>query len=124
MHESYEPDAPAYGTIPRTGGSWTVKYQDKKSTTGCIISGTRTGYGDFPFDEYRGLPVIFSIDHNDNRIPFNSCYQFIEMTYNHTGSLTHPEYKTIILDINDIWLIGYYSDSKRLYTNPDGKLVI
>ena len=58
MHESYEPDAPAYGTIPRTGGSWTVKYQDKKSTTGCIISGTRTGYGDFPFDEYRGLPVI------------------------------------------------------------------
>lgn len=73
---------------------------------------------------YGDYPVIFSIDINDNRIPFNSCYQFIEMTYNHTGSLTHPEYKTITLDINDIWLIGHYSDEKRLYTNPDVKRCI
>ena len=71
---------------------------------------------------YGDYPRIFSIDIHGNRIPFNSCYQFIEMTYNHTGSLTHPEYRTITLDINDVWLIGYYGDDKRLYTNPDGRL--
>ena len=72
---------------------------------------------------YGDYPDIYSIDpRNNERVKFNSCFQFIEITYNFTGSLVHPEYKTKIIDINDVWLIGYYSDSKRLYTNPEGKM--
>lgn len=58
MHESHSPDIPAYGTICRTGREWTVTMQTKRTPTGTTISGTRSGYGDFPFDEYPGLPVI------------------------------------------------------------------
>ena len=31
---------------------------DKKTSTGTTISGNRSGYGQFPFKEYWGLPVI------------------------------------------------------------------
>lgn len=58
MHESYSPDAPAYATISRTGNFWTVTYQTKKTTTGATITGSKSGYGEFPFNEYWGLPVI------------------------------------------------------------------
>lgn len=58
MHESHEPDAPAYGTICRTGKQWGITLREKRSTTGCTISGTITGYGSFPFEKYRGLPII------------------------------------------------------------------
>ena len=58
MHESYSPDAPAYGTICRTGKEWGITLQEKKSTTGCTITGHIAGYGPFPFDKYYGLPVI------------------------------------------------------------------
>ena len=58
MHESRSPDAPAYGTIARTGSFWTVALQTKHTDTGTTISGSRSGYGEFPFDQYWGLPVI------------------------------------------------------------------
>jgi len=58
MHESHTPDAQAYGTICRTGKEWTVTMQTKRTDTGTTISGTRSGYGAFPFNEYWGLPVI------------------------------------------------------------------
>jgi hypothetical protein len=58
MHKSRSPDAPAYGIIARTGKSWFVALQTKKTETGCTISGNRSGYGDFPFSHYWGLPVI------------------------------------------------------------------
>ena len=58
MHASTEPDAPAYGTIARTGKSWSIKLRDKRTTTGGTISGSIDGYGSFPFEKYWGLPVI------------------------------------------------------------------
>ena len=58
MHESRTPDAPAYGTICRTGKEWGITLQTKKTSTGTTISGNRSGYGQFPFKEYWGLPVI------------------------------------------------------------------
>lgn len=58
MHVSTEPDAPAYGTICRTGKQWSIKLRDKKTTTGGTISGSIDGYGVFPFEKYWGLPVI------------------------------------------------------------------
>ena len=50
--------APAYGTIARTGKSWSIAFQTKHTDTGTTISGSRSGYGEFPFDQYWGLPVI------------------------------------------------------------------
>ena len=50
--------APAYGTIARTGKEWTVTLQTKHTDTGTTISGSRSGFGEFPFSEYWGLPVI------------------------------------------------------------------
>ena len=58
MHVSTEPDATAYGTIARTGKSWSIKLRDKRTTTGGTISGSIDGYGEFPFEKYWGLPVI------------------------------------------------------------------
>ena len=58
IHTSHTPDAPAYGTIARTGTFWTVTLQTKKTDTGTIITGSISGYGDFPFAKYWGLPVI------------------------------------------------------------------
>ena len=70
---------------------------------------------------YGDYPEIYSIGINGEKLPFNSCYQFIEMTYNKTGSLVYPEYETITIDINDVWLIGNYSDDKRVFTNVNFK---
>ena len=58
MHRSDQPDAPCYATIPRTGKEWHIKMRDKLTPTGCTISGSKDGYGPFPFDQYWGVPVI------------------------------------------------------------------
>ena len=58
MHRSDQPDAPCYATIPRTGKEYHIKMRDKRTTTGCTISGSKDGYGPFPFDQYWGVPVI------------------------------------------------------------------
>ena len=45
---------PAYGMIPFFGKAWSVTYEPKGSCSHKVLS----GYGDFPFERFPGLPVI------------------------------------------------------------------
>ena len=47
-----------YGTIPASGGSYTVTKIGTQAPNGTITTGRVTGYGPFPFDKYPGIPVI------------------------------------------------------------------
>jgi hypothetical protein len=70
---------------------------------------------------------ITSIDQNGNDIPFDPIYPQIHVTkFNYTGSLTHPEYKDLVLNLSEIWLIGkqYYpvksGESQYIYVDDAG----
>jgi hypothetical protein len=70
---------------------------------------------------------ISSIDENGKDIPFNPKYPQIHVTkFNYTGSLTSPQYKEMILNLSDIWLIGkqYYpvknGESQHIYVDNNG----
>lgn len=58
MHESYSPDQPLYGTICRSGKEWTITLKEKTTSTGTTITGSISGYGEFPFEKYHDIPVI------------------------------------------------------------------
>lgn len=48
-----------FGSISALGGTWTVTFRAREQTDRhSSISGSHTGYGDFPFDRFPGLPVI------------------------------------------------------------------
>ena len=74
MHESKDEEIPLYGTIPRTGNSWTVKVKERKTTTGCTINGSIEGYGVFPFERYKGIPVIDFTGES-----FDRCFESLKL---------------------------------------------
>lgn len=54
---------PLYGTIPFYGGQYSVTFTAVKNGDGCYTTSVLSGYGEFPFSEYPGMPVI---DYRDN----------------------------------------------------------
>ena len=48
---------PCYGIVNYFGDGWTVYYRHKKTEDG-YTTGSLSGYGDFPFDEFPNIPVI------------------------------------------------------------------
>ena len=49
---------PLYGTISFFGSSWSVTHYEERHGDGSSITSCVEGYGEFPFEEYPGLPVI------------------------------------------------------------------
>ena len=64
-----------YGIIAYTGKQWTVMFEREDKADGTYTTGSRTGYGSFPFHEYPGLPVI---DYTDNEAVIDKLRANIE----------------------------------------------
>jgi hypothetical protein len=65
-------------------------------------------------------PDIVSIDTENNINYFDSKYERIRITYNDTGSLLYPVYKTMEIPLSEVWLIGYYGENDRIYRDDEG----
>jgi hypothetical protein len=64
---------------------------------------------------------FFSIDKNGEiKNYFDPLLPAINVTYNCNGSLLHPSYKHIDIQLNEVWLIGVYSLKERIYTDNSG----
>lgn len=74
MHESKETELPLYGSIPRTGKEYTVTIKERKTTTGCTITGSISGYGPFPFERFPGIPVIDFTGES-----FDRCFESLKL---------------------------------------------
>lgn len=58
MTNKWNPDIPVYGVICRTGSAWTVRMKEEVHDNGTTVNGSSSGYGEFPYEKYPGIPVI------------------------------------------------------------------
>ena len=73
-HNPVKQPLPLYGVICRTGGQWSVKYSEQKTNTGIIENQTTTGYGEFPTEEYPGIPII-----DLSGLSFDTCFGVLRL---------------------------------------------
>ena len=74
---------PLYGTIPYFGGEYSIIFA-KEINEHSTATSTLSGYGDFPFAKYPGLPVI---NYQDNDNVFECMKYPVEDLPGHGGDL-------------------------------------